>query len=83
MTMEDSIVEIKDLEDILHEFSTEILLKLTREWSRGKHGWDSPDIVADHELLGKLSQNIHTKDWIDVAAYAMFLYYRAKLTGRF
>ena len=77
------ITEIKDLEDILKVFSSEILIKLTQAWGEGKYGWDNPDIIPDNKLLGKLSQNIHTKDWVDVAAYAMFMYYRAKMTGRF
>lgn len=42
----------------------------------GRYGWDDSDVISDDELKALLIKNVESEDWVDVANYAMMLYWR-------
>ncbi len=73
---------LKD-EESVRFFSQKMALKLSMARASGRHGWRDANIVSDEQLIAYLRDNLDRQQYIDVANYAMMLYFRDtdKATG--
>jgi len=81
--------EFKDrlkLEKVTEQFSAGMIYKLLKMEAKGYNNWDNKDLISDNELLSRLEdkltsrsrKDLDAEDFIDVANYCMFLWYRLK-----
>ena len=57
-------------------FSAEVEERIRESARKGKFGWADPEICSNKELRDRLLDNLQAEDYLDVAAYAMFLHLR-------
>ena len=57
-------------------FSQKMAVKLAKGRASGRHGWRDVNIVSDKQLLEYLHDNLDRQQYVDVANYAMMLYFR-------
>ena len=46
---------------------------MIKQFEKGWSGWDSEEELTTGFMIAKLKDRVAENDWIDVAAYAMFL----------
>ncbi len=71
------------LEQLVEKFSAGMLAKLNQQKDRGWTGWRNrqrfPDHVIVERLLSHVGKALHDpKQWIDVANFAAFLWWRSR-----
>lgn len=59
------------------DFAADMKRKLHDKYIAGKSGWDDPAWTID-DVLGQLKVHIDKGDPVDVANYAMFVWYKEK-----
>jgi len=70
----------------LASFKEAMSNKLEKQILKGYNNWDNKDLISDNELLSRLEdkltsrsrKDLDAEDFIDVANYCMFLWYRLK-----
>lgn len=67
---------MKKLRLIIKHFSHLLERNLRNAYLKGAKGWDDHRICPDELLRQKLLENLEKQHYVDVAAYAMFLYFR-------
>ena len=64
----------------LSKFTMLMTLKFHRKFLKGYHGWD--ETSYKEVLLEKLNKNLKDEDYVDVANFAMSLWYLKEKEGK-
>jgi len=73
-------IEQERIDKVVNAFAVEMKAKLFECVDKGKTGWDNKFDLPDNSILQKIQEKITVKNpetqCIDIANYAMFLWYR-------
>ncbi len=76
---------MKNLENVVDVFAEAMKERLRQKEKEGFTGWDDPKKIGDNTLAAKITKIslifkgvMSKKNLIDIANYAMFLWYRRK-----
>lgn len=67
-----------DLIKAVFLFAKEMLCKLNNKYEEGWDGWDDKKQCDTAEFIERLKDHVDSRDWVDVANFAMFLWWRKR-----